>query len=196
MDPFEVIRQSVVTDQSNANMTAKGWVPLYSASATARLLVVGQAPGRKAQASAVPWNDDSGRTLMEWMGVSDATFRDPARVALLPMDFYYPGKGVSGDAPPRKGFAERWHPPLLGLMPHISLTVLIGKYAQARYLPSQKRETLTRTVHDFKEFLPEYFPVVHPSPLNFRWHAKNPWFMSEVVPDLRAAVDDALHDGD
>ncbi len=188
MNSFDTIRASIIGDESNAIMSRQGWQPVYTASATARIAVIGQAPGRKAQTSGVPWDDASGRTLIDWLGVTDEEFRNPELFTLLPMDFYYPGAGRSGDLPPRKGFAQRWHPPLLALMPDIRLTLLIGRYAQNHYLPTRRRDTLTETVLDYRRFIPEQFPIVHPSPLNFRWHTKNPWFVSEVVPELRSYV--------
>lgn len=190
---FESMRQSLIDHESNTEMRQPGWQPVYTAAATATIAVIGQAPGRRAQESGVPWDDASGSALMSWMGVSEEQFRDPAVFALIPMDFYFPGRGRSGDLPPRKRFADRWHPPLFALMPDIKLTLLIGRYAQLHYLPDARRNTLTVTVRDFERFLPEHFPLVHPSPLNFRWHATNPWFMSEVVPRLRSQVEAVLH---
>jgi uracil-DNA glycosylase len=189
---FAAIRQAIIADADNAAFGDQGWLPLYAAGARARIAVVGQAPGRLAQESGIAWNDASGRTLIEWLGITDAEFRDPDRVALLPMDFFYPGKGKSGDLPPRKGFAERWHPPLLELMPELRLTLLIGSYAQAHYLRERAARTLTATVRAYEEYLPGYLPLVHPSPLNFRWQARNPWFLEELVPVLRERVAEAL----
>ncbi|MBE1875508.1 uracil-DNA glycosylase family protein [Myceligenerans pegani] len=189
---FESIRQAIVDHAENAAARELGYEPLYVAGAGARVAVVGQAPGRRAQESGLPWNDASGRKLIEWLGVTEPQFRDPELFALLPMDFFYPGKGASGDLPPRKGFAERWHPPLLELMPGIRLTVLVGSYAQAYYLGDRAGRTLTDTVRAFRDYLPDVVPLVHPSPLNFRWQARNPWFLTEVVPVLRERVADAL----
>ena len=124
--------------------------------------------------------------------MSEEQFYDPNLVALLPMDFYYPGKGTSGDLPPRKDFAGRWHPQILAEMPEIRLTILIGAYAQRHYLPGARKQTLTETVRAFRSYLPETIPLVHPSPLNFRWQAKNPWFDKEVLPELRALTAAAL----
>lgn len=192
MTAFESIRRSVIDDAGNADMRRRGWEPVYAASASARIAVIGQAPGHHAQASGVPWDDVSGARLIDWLGVAEEQFRDPGLFAVLPMDFYYPGKATSGDLPPRKGFAERWHPPLLALMPDIRLTLLIGRYAQLHYLPSVRRDTLTDTVRDFRRFAPAQFPLVHPSPMNFRWQVRNPWFVDEVLPELRKHVDAAL----
>ncbi|WP_253908085.1 uracil-DNA glycosylase family protein [Arthrobacter sp. H20] len=189
---FDAIRQCLVDDETNASMRHQGWEPLYAASPRSRIAVIGQAPGRRAQASGVPWDDASGKNLIDWLGVSKKQFRNPELFAHLPMDFYYPGTGRSGDLPPRKGFAERWHPPLLALMPDIQLTLLIGRYAQVHYLPSARHCTLTDTVFNYQQFVPQQFPLVHPSPLNFRWQAKNQWFVTDVLPDLRNHVSAAL----
>lgn len=192
MSEFDAIRRALIDDESSAAMRERGWKPVYTVSARARIAVVGQAPGRRAQVSGVPWDDASGKNLIEWLGVTEKEFRNPELFSLLPMDFYFPGAGRSGDLPPRKGFAARWHPPLLSLMPEIRLTLLIGRYAQNFYLPSERRHTLTATVRDYRQFVPTLFPLVHPSPLNFRWQINNPWFVSDVLPDLRTHVRAAL----
>jgi len=185
---FESIRQAIIEDADNAEMRALDHLPLYAAGPRARVAVIGQAPGRKAQESGIAWNDASGTKLFDWLGVTERQFRDPDLFALLPMDFYYPGKGATGDLPPRKGFAERWHAQLLDLMPDIGLTLLIGGYAQSHYLGDRTRRNLTETVHAFRDYLPDVIPLVHPSPLNFRWQSRNPWFLTEVVPVLRDRV--------
>jgi uracil-DNA glycosylase len=184
------IRAEINADQDNAWAAAVNYQPIYVAHPAARIAIVGQAPGRKAQESGIPWNDASGVRLIDWLGVDEATFRDAARFALLPMDFYYPGKGPHGDLPPRKGFAARWHPQILEAMPDIQLTLLIGSYAQQHYLGT--RGSLTATVRQFADYLPATLPLVHPSPLNFRWLAKNPWYETEVLPRLRQCVRSAL----
>lgn len=150
--------------------------------------MIGQAPGRVAQEKQLAWHDASGAKLVKWLGVAVEQFFDPDMFALLPMDFYYPGKGASGDLPPRRGFAEKWHAKALDAMPHIKLYVLVGRYAQDHYLGDLRKRTLTETVQSFREYLPKYFPIVHPSPLNFRWQAKNPWFESDLLPVLRERV--------
>lgn len=194
-DRFALLRHDLVHDHTNKTLRVKGWDPVYTAGPAARIAVIGQAPGRRAQASGLPWDDASGATLMQWLGVTEEQFRDPDTFALLPMDFYYPGPGRSGsgDAPPRRGFAARWHPPLFALMPDIRLTLLIGRYAQQAYLPVRSTQTLTETVRNYQDHLPAHFPLVHPSPLNFRWHSRNPWFLTDVVSDLRRHVAAALH---
>lgn len=189
---LDLIRAEIIADPSNAWAADLGWAPIYAASESARIVLVGQAPGRKAQESGKPWNDASGVKLRSWLGVTDEQFYDPDLFAILPMDFYYPGKGASGDLPPRKDFAERWHPRILAELPHRSLTVLVGSYAQKYYLGGRAKKSLTETVRAYREYLPETVPLVHPSPLNFRWQAKNPWFEADVVPALRTLVAGAL----
>jgi uracil-DNA glycosylase len=189
---FESIRRAIIDDTDNAEMRALDYLPIYAAAPLARIAVIGQAPGRKAQESGIAWNDASGTKLFDWLGVTEQQFRDPNLFALLPMDFYYPGKGASGDLPPRKGFADRWHAQLLELMPDIALTLLIGGYAQAHYLAGRTQRNLTETVHAYRDYLPDIIPLVHPSPLNFRWQARNPWFLTEVVPVVRERVTAAI----
>jgi uracil-DNA glycosylase len=189
---FGTIHEGIINDPENIWATDLGYQPIYAAAPGARIAVIGQAPGRKAQESGIPWNDASGVKLLDWFGVSEAQFRDPDMFALLPMDFYYPGKGVTGDLPPRKEFAGRWHIPLLELMPDIRLTVLIGQHAQQHYLTGRAKRTLTETVQAFEEYLPGVIPLVHPSPLNFRWQARNPWFVTDVLPVVRDRVAAAL----
>ncbi|WP_308562779.1 uracil-DNA glycosylase family protein, partial [uncultured Rothia sp.] len=170
--------------------------PVFSASPHARIVVIGQAPGRAAQESRIPWNDPSGVKLREWMGVTDEQFYDPDLISLLPMDFYYPGKGAHGDNPPRKDFAPKWHPQLLELMPNVQLILLVGAYSQKHYLDGvhapKAQKNLTETVRAWESYLPKFLPLVHPSPLNFRWQAKNPWFEQEVVPALQKRVGEVL----
>lgn len=189
---FDAIRQEIIDDPDNGPAAALGYLPIYAAAPHARIAVIGQAPGRKAQESGVPWNDASGLTLFDWLGVTEQQFRDPDLFALLPMDFFFPGKGPSGDLPPRKGFAAKWHPQLLDLMPDIRLTLLIGAYAQQHHLADRAGRNLTETVHAFRDYLPGVIPLVHPSPLNFRWQARNPWFAEELLPVLRIQVAAAL----
>lgn len=189
MNPkIEGIFEEIKAHPDNSAYTALGCRPLFAADEKARIVVVGHAPGRITQQIGVPWSDASGRKLMGWLGLSEAEFRDSKRIAQLPMDFYYQGKGKSGDLPPRKGFAPLWHPRLLELMPEVRLFILVGAYAQAYYLGKEKKRTLTQTVRAFDDYLPKYFPIVHPSPLNLRWLSRNPWFESEVLPRLREQV--------
>lgn len=166
--------------------------PVVAAGATARLVIIGQAPGRKVHDTGIPWNDASGRLLRDWLGIDADTFYDASRVSLMPMGFCYPGTGKSGDLPPRPECAPRWHAPLRAAMPEIRLTLLIGAYAQAAYLGARREPTLTGTVARFRDYLPEYLPLPHPSPRNRAWFKNNPWFETEVLPELRRRVAAAL----
>lgn len=188
MDNLEKIKKEIMEDPFNASYTERGIEPLYNVSKQSRIVIVGQAPGRVAEETRLFWNDLSGDKLRDWMGVSREVFYESDLIAQIPMDFYFPGKRKSGDAPPRKGFAEKWHPRLLAEMPNIKLTMLVGTYAQRYYLGSKREKNLTETVRNFESYLPEYFPLVHPSPLNFRWQNKNPWFEAEVVPVLKEMI--------
>ena len=192
MDSFEQLKQEIMVDSDNKKYTDVGIEPLFSTPNTAKILIVGQAPGIKAQESKIFFNDKSGVKLREWMGIDDEIFYKSGLISVVPMDFYYPGKGKSGDLPPRKNFAQKWHSKVLELMPNLELIVLVGKYAQDYYLGNNKKQNLTETVYNYKQYLPRYFPIVHPSPLNFRWHNKNSWFIQEVVPDLQKRVKEIL----
>ncbi len=185
MDELAQIFREIVSDPANAAYTAKHWRPVYTAHPAARILIVGQAPGHIAQESMIPWDDKSGDNLRSWLGISRETFYDKTKISLIPMDFYFPGSKERHDAPPRKGFAEKWHPRILKLLPHIQLTLLIGQYSQGYYLKDRAKRTLTETVQAYKEYLPEYLPLVHPSPRNNIWQKKNPWFKEELLPELK-----------
>ena len=151
-------------------------------------MIVGQAPGRVAEESGIVWNDRSGDRLRDWMGIDRDTFYNSGKLAIVPMDFYFTGTGKSGDLPPRKDFADKWHPRLLELMPDLKLTILVGSYATKRYLQLKSSASLTQVVKDYRDYLPVYFPLVHPSPRNQIWMKKNPWFDQTVIPDLRELV--------
>lgn len=185
---FDEIKQAIIADEMNESYTQQAIDPLYFVHKEARLAIIGQAPGRKAQDSKLFWNDLSGDRLRQWMGIDRDLFYNTPYIAQLPMDFYFPGKGKSGDLPPRKGFAEKWHPLLLEQMPDIETILLAGSYAQKLYLGKDRQKNLTETVRHYQDYLPRYFPLVHPSPLNIRWLKKNPWFEEEVVPDLQQLV--------
>ena len=189
---FLAIFNAIKADGANADYTKRGIDPLYSVGAGARIVVIGQAPGAVAEETRIPWNDKSGDRLRDWLGIDRATFYDPSAVALLPMDFYYPGKGKSGDLPPRRGFAEKWHPVLLGMMPQVRLTVLVGSYATRRYLELSSSAKLTDVVRNYADYLPRFFPLAHPSPRNQLWMSRNPWFETDVLPRLRSEVASAL----
>ncbi|WP_460944488.1 uracil-DNA glycosylase family protein [Okibacterium endophyticum] len=192
MNALDDIRASIIGHPSNTWAIERGYGPVYTAAPSARIAVIGQAPGRRAQETGIPWNDRSGERLRQWLGITDDEFYDAQKVALLPMDFYYPGKGASGDLPPRKDFAARWHPQIFDLLPEIRLTVLIGRHAQKHYLAATSKPTLTETVRAFREYGPGTIPIVHPSPLTLGWQIRNPWFEAEVVPELRRHVREAL----
>jgi uracil-DNA glycosylase len=168
--------------------------PVLRARASARLLIVGQAPGTKVHESGIPWNDASGIRLRHWLGIERETFYDESRIAIVPMGFCYPGKGASGDLPPRPDCAATWHGQLLPRLPNIRLKLLIGHYAQRHFLGEQRGKTLTDTVRDFRAFLPDAIPLPHPSPRNQLWLRTNPWFEEELVPVLRKEVAAALAD--
>jgi len=165
--------------------------PVLQAHPGARILIAGQAPGSKVHKSGVPFDDASGDRLRDWMGVTNETFYDEKRVAILPMGFCYPGKGRSGDLPPMPICAETWRDKLLEALPNISLTLVIGQYAQAWHLPSQQ-ETLTDTVRDWKSYKKAVMPLPHPSPRNNIWLKRNEWFEKDVVPELKNRVKKAL----
>jgi uracil-DNA glycosylase len=166
--------------------------PVVSAGSNCRILIIGQAPGRRVQESGIPWNDLSGIELRRWLGVAEDKFYDPEVFGLMPMGFCYPGKGKSGDLPPRPECAPLWHKRLLRAMPKVELTLLIGGYSQEYYLGDTAESNLTETVRNFRKYLPGYLPLVHPSPRNRIWQRKNPWFETQVLPELRSRVRDIL----
>ena len=161
--------------------------PVVRASTSARLLIVGQAPGRKVHESGIPWNDPSGRRLRSWLQMSDDEFYNVANVAIIPMGFCYPGTGKSGDLPPRPECAPKWHPVLRPHLGNIRLTLLIGQYAQKAYLPGDYRKrykTLTERVRHQHELTEPLFVLPHPSPRNQLWLKRNPWFETDILPRL------------
>lgn len=162
--------------------------PVLTGSKESRIAIIGQAPGRKVHESGIPWDDKSGERLREWLGIDNSIFYNPEQIALVPMGFCYPGKGKSGDLPPRKECAEKWHQPVFESMKKLDLIVLIGSYAQNYYLGESIKKTLTETVKNFKDYLPKYFVLPHPSPRNNIWLAKNDWFEVEVIPELKKII--------
>lgn len=190
--PMEELLQSIARCRSCAPHLAHEPRPVVVADPRARILVVGQAPGRRVHACGRPWWDPSGNTLRQWLGVGESDFYDPALFALMPMGFCYPGKGRSGDLPPRPECAPLWHGVLRARMPGIRLTLLVGRYAHEHYLGADAGETLSDTVRGFRAHLPGRFPLPHPSPRNRLWLRRRPWFEEEVLPELRAAVARAL----
>ena len=166
--------------------------PVISASVKSRIVIIGQAPGRKVHDTGIPWNDKSGDNLRNWLGVDKTIFYDPEKIALIPMGFCYPGKGRSGDLPPRTECAPLWHQQLLSKMPDVQLTLLIGQYAQRYYLGDAAKESLTESVKNFRDYLPQYFLLPHPSPRNNIWQAKNKWFAIKLLPELKKRVSNIL----
>ena len=162
--------------------------PVLVAHAAARILVVGQAPGTKVHLSGRPFDDASGDRLRLWMGLDRLAFYDPTLVAFLPMGFCYPGRGPSGDRPPRTECAVAWRAKLMAQLPRIELMLLVGQYAQAWHLGAQRQATLTETVRAWRDYGPLKVPLPHPSPRNNIWLARNPWFEQEVVPMVRERV--------
>ena len=163
--------------------------PVVRGRQSARLLIIGQAPGTKVHESGIPWNDRSGDVLREWLDVDAATFYDEARIAIVPMGFCYPGVDPrGGDNPPRPECAEAWHEALLAQLPAVDLVLLVGMYAQARYLGPDRKKTLTATVAAWRDYDPRFLPLPHPSWRNLHWRRKNPWFENEIVPELRARM--------
>jgi uracil-DNA glycosylase len=160
--------------------------PVFRVSTTATVLIVGQAPGTKVHESGIPWNDPSGERLRGWLAMDKDTFYDESRIAILPMGFCYPGRLPNGgDAPPRRECAPLWRERLLALMPSIRLTLLVGSYAQIHTLG---RGPMTDRVRDFRQHLPDRFPLPHPSWRTTMWERRNPWFEAEALPALRSAV--------
>ncbi|HEL1768979.1 TPA: uracil-DNA glycosylase family protein [Streptococcus suis] len=178
------IRQAIIEDVANRDFTNKGIAPLFQAPSTAKILIIGQAPGLKTQEKGRLFDAASGDNLRRWLDVDRQTFYESGHFAILPMDFYYPGKGKSGDLPPRKDFAPKWHLLILDQLPELELTILVGNYAQTYYLEKSQRN-LTERVQHADDYLPTYFPLPHPSPRNNIWQAKNPWFQAEIIPYLQ-----------
>ena len=186
-DPLSDLRREIAACRLCDAHLPLGPRPVVRFGASARLVIVGQAPGAKVHESGVPWDDNSGERLREWTGLSKDEFYDESRVALVPMGFCYPGKGKSGDLPPRKECAPQWHDAILHLLPARRLTLLVGSYAQAYYLAHDKRN-LTEKVRAFRSFLPDFFPLPHPSWRSTKWMQDNAWFEAEILPVLHAEV--------
>lgn len=161
--------------------------PIVQFSSKSRILIIGQAPGTKVHKSGIPWDDDSGNRLREWLGVDKEQFYDPDLIGLMPMGFCYPGKASGGDAPPRRECAPQWHDKILDLLPDSRVTLLVGSYAQAQYMPETKKLTLTERVKRWREF-DGVIPLPHPAWRVRMWMAKNPWFEEELLPELKVRV--------
>ena len=188
MDKFKEIFEAIKADPQNKKYTKDGIEPLYSVHKEAKICIIGQAPGIRAQESSLFWNDPSGDRLRDWLGIDRTTFYESNKISILPLDFYFPGKGKSGDLPPRAGFVQKWHKALLEEMPEIELFILVGSYAIKYYLNLKSSAKTTEVIRDFEAYLPKYFPLVHPSPRNNIWLAKNPWFEPELLPELKKRI--------
>lgn len=169
-----------------------GCRPVVSFSPKSKVVIIGQAPGRRVHESGIPWDDKSGENLRAWLGVDAVTFYDPDIFAIVPMGFCYPGTGKSGDLPPRKECAPQWHQLVLQQLQEVQLTLLIGQYAQKQYLGKAAQKNLTETVKQFKSYLPQYLPLPHPSPRNNIWKRKNPWFEADLLPILKERIQPLL----
>ncbi|MDX1553482.1 MAG: uracil-DNA glycosylase family protein [Marinobacter sp.] len=185
--PFEELVAQVRQCTICESQLPLGPRPVIQISRSARILVVGQAPGRRVHETGLPFNDPSGDRLRNWMGISRDTFYDEEQLAILPMGFCYPGTGKSGDMPPRPECAPAWRDLLLERLEHIELTLAIGQYAHAWHLPGGKA-SVTERVKRWREEWPELLPLPHPSPRNNLWLRRNPWFEEEVIPELRQRV--------
>ncbi|MBS5989501.1 uracil-DNA glycosylase family protein [Anaerococcus hydrogenalis] len=187
----EKIIENLKADPRNKTYTKRGIGPIFQFNKNAKILIIGQAPGKKVEESRILFNDKSGENLVDWLGISMDTLHGK-NFSIIPMDFYYPGKAKSGDKAPRKFIAKEYHPLLLEELKNINLTILIGAYAQKFYLKDNFKKNLTETVRNFKDYLPEYFPLVHPSPLNNRWMAKNKFFKDETLPELKTIIQEII----
>jgi len=168
--------------------------PVVHLGPQARLMIIGQAPGTRVHNTGIPWNDPSGDNLRAWLGLTREAFYATDHIAIMPMGFCYPGKGKSGDLPPRLECAPLWHDKIRAHLPNLQLTLLIGQYAQAHYLKDMRKATLTKTVRAWREYLPlGFLPLVHPSPRNRLWQRRNPWFEKEVVPALQREIHRFMH---
>lgn len=168
--------------------------PVFTIHPKSKIVIIGQAPGTKVHLSGIPWDDKSGENLRHWMGIDTETFYNEELISIVPMGFCYPGKGKTGDLPPRKECAPKWHPEIFKQLKNVDLVLLIGKYAQDYYLKETKKRTLTETVLNYKEYLPKYFVLPHPSPRNNIWMKKNDWFKHEVIPELQEKIEKTLSD--
>lgn len=167
--------------------------PVLRGNASARLLIVGQAPGTRVHASGIPWDDASGARLRDWLDLSPDVFYDENRIAIVPMGLCYPGANPKGgDNPPHPNCAPLWQAPMRAALRSVRLTLLIGQYAQGYWLGERRQPTMTATVAQWREYGPDFFPLPHPSWRNTVWLKKNPWFEAEALPVLRHRVRDAL----
>lgn len=189
---LETLLHAVRACRACASELPLGPRPVLRASAGARILIVGQAPGLRVHTSGIPWDDPSGERLRAWMGVGKETFYDASRIAIIPIGYCYPGRGKGGDLPPRRECAQLWLDQLLAGMPQIALTLLVGQYAQRHFLGRRRKASLTGTVGAWQEYAPHYIPLPHPSPRNQPWFKRHPWFEQELVPVVRTRINALL----
>lgn len=194
MGAIEALISDIRNCQVCAAVLAHGVRPVVQFSNASRLLIIGQAPGARVHASGIPWDDASGDRLRAWTGLDRASFYDPQAVALVPMGFCYPGTGASGDLPPRPECAPHWHEKVLASLTSRRLTLLVGSYAQKRYLASARKLTLTQTVQNQEGHGPDVIALPHPSWRSIGWMQKNLWFEGDLVPRLQARIAEALND--
>ena len=188
MSLSSVLREVHACQICSANLPF-GPRPVLQLASSARLLIVGQAPGSKVHQSGIPWDDASGDRLRDWLKLDRSVFFDAARIAILPMGLCYPGAGENGgDNPPRPECAPFWHARLFRFLPNIQLTLLIGQYAQRHYLASKRKRSMTETVQAFLEYTPQFFPLPHPSWRSAIWMRKHPWFENVILPKLQKSV--------
>lgn len=162
--------------------------PVLRAAPTARILIVGQAPGLRVHTTGIPWDDPSGERLRTWMGASRDFFCDESRVAIIPMGYCYPGRGRGGDLPPRRECARLWLDHLLARLPMIELTLLVGQHAQRHFLGTRRKSSMAETMKAWREYCPAYIPLPHPSPRNTPWLQRHPEFEQELLPELRRRI--------
>jgi uracil-DNA glycosylase len=167
--------------------------PVLQVGSESKIAIVGQAPGRRVHETGIPWDDPSGKRLRTWLGVSNERFYDPANFALIPMAFCYPGKGKSGDLPPRPECTPKWHNLILRQLDQLKLTILCGQYAMKCYLQPNYPGNITTAIKSFNKYLPKFLPIPHPSPRNIAWFQRNPWFEKAVLPELRTRVTKILN---
>ena len=189
---FELLRSEIEACRICEAFLPLGPRPVFIARPEARILIVGQAPGRRVHETGIPFNDPSGDRLRDWMGIDRDTFYQDDRLAIVPMGFCYPGTGKSGDMPPRPECAAHWRQRLLDQMPDIELTLVIGQYAHNWHLKGQQKKNLTETVKAWQEYWPDVLPLPHPSPRNNLWLRKNPWMEAEVIPVLQERIQKLL----
>jgi uracil-DNA glycosylase len=187
--PLQTLLQEIRQCRQCAAELPLGPRPVLRAGATARLMIVGQAPGTRVHETGIPWNDPSGERLRDWLQVDKEIFYDENRIAIVPMGFCYPGVDRNGgDKPPRPECAPHWHPLIAPYLPNVALTLLVGSYAQKYYLGKDRGKSMTETVRLWRNYQPQFLPLPHPSWRNTAWLKKNPWFADEVLPALRRRV--------